>query len=303
MGVLGFLTFTRHIARLSAKLCMGFWLLSSLPAMAQASSGFIETPILIAQRQTSLREGDRGPAVRELQQRLDGNGLFSPTIDGIYGPETTRAVRQFQQIRGLDVTGIADEDTLDDLGVDLDLLAVGLSHPAHGFISGDSIGPNSSLEDIRNLQRVLRTFGFDLEVDGVYGPATTQAVRAYEQTSGLTPVDGIADRETLLSMGFDSNVSDGRRRTSNRDDRRRRETSACDDIRRGSRSSYGRYVAAIIESHSELRSVRQYFPNATEARNNLGEYISIGRFVEPEDADDWADCASELGYEARVIRD
>ncbi|MBT9315629.1 peptidoglycan-binding domain-containing protein [Leptothoe spongobia] len=298
MSISGLFATTRHTARFSVKLFLGVWLLGA-PAMAQTPSQF-ESPILMAQRQTILREGDRGAAVRELQQSLDSNGLFPAAIDGVYGSETTRAVRQFQRIRGLEVTGIADDDTLDELGVDLDRLTVGLSHPEHGFISGDRVTPDSSSEDVRTLQQVLRMFGFDLDTDGIYGGQTEQAVRAYERTAGLS-VDGIADRTTLLDMGFSTDSRNFRddRRTNSRDRSRR---SPSDGVG-SSRSSYGRYVAAIIAGPSELSNVRQDFPNATVERNNQGEYISIGRFVEHEDADDWADFASDLGYEARVLRD
>ena len=305
MSISGLFATTRHTARLSVKLLLGVWLLGA-PAMAQTPVQ-VESPILLAQRQTILREGDRGPAVTELQQSLFSNGLYPSAIDGIYGSDTIQAVRQFQRIRGLDVTGIADEETLDELDIDLDELTVGLSHPEHGFISGESVTPESSPEDIRNLQRVLRTFGFDVGVDGVYGPQTTQAVRAYERTAGL-PVDGIADQETLLDMGFDTSTSSRRvsRHTSsssNRNRNDRRDSSSCDALGNDSQSDNGRYVAAIIAGYSELRNVRRDFPRAEEAINTQGEYISLGRFFEFSDADDWADCASELGYEARVLRD
>ncbi|WP_161634961.1 peptidoglycan-binding domain-containing protein [Leptolyngbya sp. Heron Island J] len=289
MGILGFLHTTNQTARLSVKLFMGAWLLSCVPVMAAPtlSSSLAASPMLLAQsRITSLREGDQGPAVTELQRRLSRNGLFPTVVNGIYGPATTQAVRQFQRIRRLDVTGIADQDTLDLLGVNLDLIPVGLSHPDHGFISSDSITPNSSREDIRTLQRVLRMFGFNITADGVYGSQTRQAVRTYERTAGL-PVDGIADRTTLINMGFNAggNNVGGSAPTGS------------------SRSPQGRYVAAIITAPSELSKVQQDFPNATVERNNLGEYISIGRFIDPDDADDWADFASDLGYEARVLRD
>lgn len=289
MSISGVFPINRHTTRLGVKLFIGVWLLSCVPAMAQISSRNTTLPILVAQSQiTSLQAGDQGPAVAELQRRLGSNGLFpAAAVNGVYGPATTQAVRQFQRIRRLNVTGIADLETLDLLGVNLDRLPVGLSHPVHGTISGDRITPSSSQEDIRTLQQVLRTFGFNLETDGVYGGQTTQAVRTYERTAGL-PVDGIADQATLIDMGFTTNGSsfgDGTRPSGS------------------SRSSQGRYVAAIIEPPSELSNVQRDFPNATLERNNLGEYISIGRFIDPDEADDWADFASDLGYEARVLRD
>ncbi len=293
MSISGFFTSNRYTARLSIKLLMGVWLFSCVPVMAQTVDSRWNAPILIAQSQTLLRQGDRGAAVVELQRSLDSNGLFPSAIDGVYGPETTQAVRQFQRIRRLNVTGIADEDTLELLGVDLARLPLGLSHPIHGPISGNSVTPTSSSEDVRTLQLVLRSFGFNLSADGVYGLQTEQAVRTYERTTNL-PVDGIADQTTLIDMGFDSSDSRASRRP---------RSSSSSSLGGRSRSSQGRYIAAIITPHSELSQVRQDFPNARPEENNLGEYISIGRFTEAGDADDWADFASDLGYEARVIRD
>ncbi|MDV3352657.1 peptidoglycan-binding protein [Leptothoe sp. ISB3NOV94-8A] len=285
MSVSVFLPTIRHTARLSVKLLVGVWLLSCVPAMAQIPTRF-DGSVLIAQSRLRLREGDRGPAVLELQRQLDSIGLFPVAINGVYGPATTQAVRQFQRIRRLDVTGIADAETLDLLGVDLSRLPVGLSHPVHGAISSDRITPASSRDDVRILQRVLRTFGFNLEADGVYGAQTEQAIRTYERTADL-PVDGIADRTTLIDMGFSAG------------------TTGDSSIRDAdsSRSPRGRYVAAIIAGPSQLSKVQEDFPNATVERNNLGEYISIGRFFDQSDAGTWADFASDLGYDARVLRD
>ncbi|WP_163700983.1 peptidoglycan-binding domain-containing protein [Adonisia turfae] len=285
MSVSVFLPTIRHTARLSVKLLVGVWLLSCVPSMAQIPTRF-DGSVLIAQSRLRLREGDRGPAVLELQRQLDSIGLFPVAINGVYGPATTQAVRQFQRIRRLDVTGIADAETLDLLGVDLSRLPVGLSHPVHGAISSDRITPASSRDDVRILQRVLRTFGFNLEADGVYGAQTEQAIRTYERTADL-PVDGIADRTTLIDMGFSAG------------------TTGDSSIRDAdsSRSPRGRYVAAIIAGPSQLSKVQEDFPNATVERNNLGEYISIGRFFDQSDAGTWADFASDLGYDARVLRD
>jgi Putative peptidoglycan binding domain len=43
-----------------------------------------------------MRRGDRGEAVRVLQQQLKDNG-YNIAVDGIYGPQTEAAVLQFQQ--------------------------------------------------------------------------------------------------------------------------------------------------------------------------------------------------------------
>ncbi len=65
----------------------------------------------------TLRPGEQGPTVRLLQRLLKERGLFAGAIDGVYGRSTERAVRQFQQQRGLAVTGIVNRATWEALGV------------------------------------------------------------------------------------------------------------------------------------------------------------------------------------------
>lgn len=293
MSISGLFTTNRHTARLSVKLFLGAWLLSAVPAMAKISHQSASqmpsqtvSPILLAQ-EARLSEGSRGPAVTELQRRLDQRGLFPAPIDGVYGPATTQAVRQFQRIRRLEVTGIADAQTLNLLGIDTQRLSVGLlSHPDYGTISTEDVSSASSRDDIRILQRVLRSYGFNVGVDGVYGGETIQAVRSYQRTADL-PVDGFADRATLIHMGFRSGGSASSPYSSGND---------------GDRFQ-GRYVAAIIAGRSELGQVRRNFPNATVESNSLGDYISLGRFQDRSEADTWVDFARDLGYEARILRD
>jgi len=59
-----------------------------------------------------LKRGSRGDAVRHLQRDL---GFAADDVDGIYGPMTERAVREFQLRHGLAVDGVAGPDTFDAL--------------------------------------------------------------------------------------------------------------------------------------------------------------------------------------------
>ena len=48
---------------------------------------------------------------RDLQERLNDLGYGPLTVDGIAGPKTLRAVRQFQAAQGLTVDGVAGPNT------------------------------------------------------------------------------------------------------------------------------------------------------------------------------------------------
>jgi peptidoglycan hydrolase-like protein with peptidoglycan-binding domain len=58
-----------------------------------------------------LREGSRGPAVKQLQERLSAAGFSPGAADGEFGPKTRSAVEAFQRSRGLEVDGVAGQDT------------------------------------------------------------------------------------------------------------------------------------------------------------------------------------------------
>lgn len=82
--------------------------------------------------QTLSRLGSRGHEVRQIQQKLRELGLYSGSVDGIYGTATQKAVRQFQKNCGLTVDGIAGRKTLLYLG-----LGSGGSSSTGGYSSSD----------------------------------------------------------------------------------------------------------------------------------------------------------------------
>lgn len=66
---------------------------------------------------SQLRIGDRGPYVADLQLALRQFGFYSGPITGIYEATTEQAVIAFQRSNNLAISGIADEATLDRLGL------------------------------------------------------------------------------------------------------------------------------------------------------------------------------------------
>lgn len=64
-----------------------------------------------APQYTSLSKGDDSDDVRAMQQRLYDLGYLEDEPDGKFGNNTQTAVKLFQQQAGLEVTGVADNDT------------------------------------------------------------------------------------------------------------------------------------------------------------------------------------------------
>lgn len=56
-------------------------------------------------------------ALLEVQSKLKDMGYYSGTVDGVYGPQTARAIGTFQKDKNLPFTGNADSATLDVLNI------------------------------------------------------------------------------------------------------------------------------------------------------------------------------------------
>ena len=66
----------------------------------------------------TLSKGDKSDEVVKMQTRLNELGYLSDAADGAFGSKTQTAVKIFQQVAGIPVTGIADSDTLNALYAD-----------------------------------------------------------------------------------------------------------------------------------------------------------------------------------------
>lgn len=79
-----------------------------------------------------VRKGSRGPEVRLLQERLKAAGFNPGAVDGDFGPNTERAVRAFQQARGLGADGVVGARTWAALNVKLQAPDPGTTYDVGG---------------------------------------------------------------------------------------------------------------------------------------------------------------------------
>jgi N-acetylmuramoyl-L-alanine amidase len=152
----------------------------------------------------AVRHGDRGSAVVEIRAALAALGLLeNPDEDlttgrhvalEVFGEDMDRAVRAFQQRRGLLVDGIVGEATYRALKeASYRLGARTLSHQFGAPMYGD---------DVATLQSRLQDLGFYTAlVDGYFGLQTHNGLMSYQREYGLAP-DGICGPETLRSLYF-----------------------------------------------------------------------------------------------------
>lgn len=151
--------------------------------------------------------GDTGRDVARLQYLLGYIGLFytqitPPALDGIFGAGTENALRQFQQTFGLPETGVADADTWAKLYEVYNniLTLVTPELGAQGF-PGTPLRRFSNGENVRLMQTYLNRISDDyptipkVDADGIFGPATENAVRAFQRRFFLEPT-GVINAET-----------------------------------------------------------------------------------------------------------
>jgi N-acetylmuramoyl-L-alanine amidase len=141
----------------------------------------------------TIRAGDRGDDVRDVQQRLVSMGAHvdPAELEGVFGPATEAAVRAFQQRRGLMVDGRVGAETWNEMveaGYRLGDRTLYLKMP---MLRGD---------DVRHLQRRLNSLGFDAgREDGIFGDRVNRAVQEFQRNIAV-PQDGIVGIETLHQL-------------------------------------------------------------------------------------------------------
>lgn len=131
-----------------------------------------------------VRRGANGHPVRTLQHLLRAHGQ-TVAVDGIFGPSTEAAVRAVQQSGGVTADGIVGPQTWPKLIV--------------------QVRRGSNGEGVRGVQEEFqfRNLSGDpskgVQIDGIFGPKTEQAVRGFQQALGIS-VDGIVGPITWRAL-------------------------------------------------------------------------------------------------------
>ena len=163
---------------------------------------------------TELRNGSFGNDVKFIQvwlNRISGNFPAIPKIpaaDGIFDTPTENAVRKFQQVFGLEQTGVVDAATWYRISyiytsvkhlAELDSEGVRFEDIAPKFTEDLSIGMQSI--EVSMLQYYLAVIGayyeavIPVEITGYFGEQTERSLKSFQRVFGL-PQTGGADRAT-----------------------------------------------------------------------------------------------------------
>ena len=121
-----------------------------------------------------------GHSVRAVQREL------GVPADGIFGPQSLKALKRFQRAHGLVADGIVGPATWKALTRD-------------GGGGGKGKARARTANEGSGVEALQRALG--ITADGDFGPATEAAVKRYQRAHGLT-ADGIAGPATRASLGL-----------------------------------------------------------------------------------------------------
>lgn len=185
-----------------------------------------------------LRQGDDSKFVSLLQTRLKEKGYFTyGEITTFFGAITQKAVEGYQADAGLDVDGVAGPITLKKLfGSKYNDFLKGNYTPGdggndnggdrdnndgnNGDSSNSKLSPGDEGEAVKKLQQRLAELEyFRNDITSYYGPATMNAVKAFQENNDLY-VDGIAGPKTLKVLYSNKAIlaSDKKRQSSGGND-------------------------------------------------------------------------------------
>lgn len=182
--------------------------LTMLYGETSGESGTITTPVTT--NPNTLKYGDSGSRVTELQTALVKLGYNTNGVDGRFGAGTQRAVISFQKDNGLEADGLAGTKTLELL-----YAKANGSGSSSGSSSGISTGLTRTLrrgytgDDVIAVQERLKELGYYTgSIDGVYGSGSIAAATAFQKNNGLK-VDGLTGQSTYAALFSSSAVAAG----------------------------------------------------------------------------------------------
>lgn len=118
-----------------------------------------------------FKQGDSAPQISVAQYLLRQHGYTNLVVDGTLNAETNAKLKNFQNKFDIDEEDMIGVDTWEQLII-----------PVQQGSQGDAV---------RGVQFILNTsFGYALEIDGIFGPKTAEAVKDFQSKHGLTP-DGV----------------------------------------------------------------------------------------------------------------
>ncbi len=164
-----------------------------------------------------MRPGESfiGQPIRSLQTMLrvlaENDNRFRTVIpDGIYGPETMRAVSEFQRLHGLPVTGVTDRDTWDAIYREYEpaLINIDAAEPVEIVLNpGQVIRRGERHPNVRLAQAMLEVLSEIYKsvsvpsCTGILDAPTSDSLSSFQQLSGI-PMTGELNKQTWKHLAL-----------------------------------------------------------------------------------------------------
>ena len=214
--------FVRRIIIATAVVSMG---LVIAPSGASASTGVIaasSTSAKTAPGQPAF--GDKGPHVVAVQTAIMRNGFtLKGGATGVFNKSTQRALKSFQKVVGIKVTGVVDTATAKVLKVatastttvqattttvqatTTTVAPTTTTTPAVAYPLTTSTLPvrGAKGDAVVALQKALKAAGLEVKggIDGAFGSGTTSTIVSFQTSKGLTAT-GVLDIPTAVALAL-----------------------------------------------------------------------------------------------------
>jgi peptidoglycan hydrolase-like protein with peptidoglycan-binding domain len=141
--------------------------------------------------ETQAAPRPRNEVIADIQRELARRGFYDGAADGMFGPKTNAAMRDFEQASGLRPGAEPNEVFLRALTRSQAKAGMQRAAPAHPGVTdpiAELIAPSS--KRIFAVQRALTDYGYgQFKPNGTFGPETKNAIEQFERARKL-PVTG-----------------------------------------------------------------------------------------------------------------
>ena len=214
--------FVRRIIIATAVVSMG---LVIAPSGASASTGVIaasSTSAKTAPGQPAF--GDKGPHVVAVQTAIMRNGFtLKGGATGVFNKSTQRALKSFQKVVGIKVTGVVDTATAKVLKVAAASTTTVQATTTTVQATTTTVAPTTTTtpvvayplttstlpvrgakgDAVVALQKALKAAGLEVKggIDGAFGSGTTSTIATFQTSKGLTAT-GVLDIPTAVALAL-----------------------------------------------------------------------------------------------------
>lgn len=149
----------------------------------------LENKILINETE-KLAYGEHSKVVRLLQEKLSSLSYYKDPTNGDFDIITEHALKKFQKDFDIDVTGLANPQTVRNIvNAEKEKMLSKVEE-----LTG-KINIEMQSEEVEIVQEALEYFGYyEGEVDGIYGPLTEKALRIAEDRHNIELLNNLASQ-------------------------------------------------------------------------------------------------------------